>query len=220
MYSSGGPVPILFLPAAQDQTRPRPNHSHLLAAAPFWPFLLNYYHFSSSSEHFPNSLQTIPTHDRRRPSRIIQHHNTSQRFLSVAIISHNGRLNARLSLSLRAPPRASSSFPHQTEERLLPQIPLCRSAVTADQTFAMEPQQPQPHNHNRNSQLPHLQSVLPPHIPSRTANSTPISSPGLFSPGNPRSNMSLPPQPVSEGTTPAPTHSPYLHPLQTHKVRE
>lgn len=32
--------------------------------------------------------------------------------------------------------------------------------------------------------------------------------------------MSLPPQTVSEGTTPAPTHSPYLHPLQTHRVRE
>ncbi|KAJ4403743.1 hypothetical protein N0V82_010603 [Gnomoniopsis sp. IMI 355080] len=57
--------------------------------------------------------------------------------------------------------------------------------------------------------------------PARTANSTPISSPGLFSPANPRATMSLPSsQPASENTTPAVQHSPFLHPLQTHKVRE
>ncbi|CAN8103447.1 unnamed protein product [Discula destructiva] len=64
-----------------------------------------------------------------------------------------------------------------------------------------------------------LNTLHPPH--AQTASSTPVSSPGLFSPVNPRATMSLPSsQPVSEGTTPAVQHSPYLHPLQTHKVRE
>ncbi|KAI0484221.1 kinase-like protein [Xylariaceae sp. FL0804] len=61
---------------------------------------------------------------------------------------------------------------------------------------------------------------LIPSVPSRTANSTPISSPGLFSPSNPRPN-NLPPQSASDASTPnAVASSPYLHPLQTHRVRE
>lgn len=72
--------------------------------------------------------------------------------------------------------------------------------------------QPQPHN------------LLPPTLPqnpSLTTSSTPVSSPGLFSPSNPRTTMSLPPsQSVSEGTTPAALNSPFLHPLQNHRVRE
>ncbi|KAJ0125072.1 hypothetical protein J7T55_006416 [Diaporthe amygdali] len=60
-----------------------------------------------------------------------------------------------------------------------------------------------------------------PQNPSLTASSTPVSSPGLFSPSNPRTTMSLPPsQSVSEGTTPAALNSPFLHPLQNHRVRE
>ncbi|KAI1769129.1 kinase-like protein [Hypoxylon sp. FL1150] len=59
-----------------------------------------------------------------------------------------------------------------------------------------------------------------PAIPSRTANSTPISSPGLFSPTNPRPHV-LPVYSASEASTPVPmATSPYLHPLQRHKVRE
>ncbi|EAA27566.1 serine/threonine protein kinase [Neurospora crassa OR74A] len=95
----------------------------------------------------------------------------------------------------------------------------------------MEPQQPtQQPSMSSSSQTPTqhhprpLHPFLPPmasQIPHRTANSTPVSSPGLFSPSIPRSNMSLSGQPSSENTTPAPTlHSPYLHPLQSHKVRE
>lgn len=74
--------------------------------------------------------------------------------------------------------------------------------------------------------LPQLQphnTLAPTHLqhPSLTASSTPISSPGLFSPSNPRTAMSLPPsQSVSEGTTPAALNSPFLHPLQNHRVRE
>ncbi|KAH8892001.1 kinase-like protein [Thozetella sp. PMI_491] len=89
----------------------------------------------------------------------------------------------------------------------------------------MEPQQPsaQPSQPSRPSH-PQLHTMVPPppsSIPSRTANSTPASSPGLFSPTNPRANLSLPIQPLSEGTTPtAGLDSPYLHPLQGHKVRE
>ncbi|KUI67815.1 Serine/threonine-protein kinase ssp1 [Cytospora mali] len=57
--------------------------------------------------------------------------------------------------------------------------------------------------------------------PSRTASSTPVSSPGLFSPASLRAVMSLPPShSASEGTTPAAAQSPFLHPLQTHRVRE
>ncbi|XXG97437.1 hypothetical protein Hte_003738 [Hypoxylon texense] len=75
------------------------------------------------------------------------------------------------------------------------------------------------------------QSTQPPHpptdnnptlpaIPSRTANSTPISSPGLFSPTNSRPNA-FPVYSASEASTPvAMAASPYLHPLQNHRVRE
>ncbi|KAI3330108.1 hypothetical protein F4824DRAFT_352307 [Ustulina deusta] len=70
-----------------------------------------------------------------------------------------------------------------------------------------------PHPSTTNN-TPHL-----PAIPSRTANSTPVSSPGLFSPTNLRSNVF--PHPASDASTPAAvTSSPYLHPLQSHKVRE
>ncbi|KAK1832779.1 Serine/threonine-protein kinase ssp1 [Podospora conica] len=59
---------------------------------------------------------------------------------------------------------------------------------------------------------PHLQNILP---PSRSANSTPASSPGLFTPSHPRPNMSFPPQSASD----AAAHSyPTLHALQqSHK---
>ncbi|KAK3944515.1 Serine/threonine-protein kinase ssp1 [Diplogelasinospora grovesii] len=85
----------------------------------------------------------------------------------------------------------------------------------------MEPQQPHPQSRPSH---PHLHNILPPPLsqpPYRTSNSTPVSSPGLFSPSLPRPNMSLASQPGSEGTTPlGATNSPYLHPLQSHRVRE
>ncbi|KAI0014592.1 hypothetical protein F4780DRAFT_788908 [Xylariomycetidae sp. FL0641] len=70
------------------------------------------------------------------------------------------------------------------------------------------------------NQLPHLQTANNPHlIPSRSSSSTPITS-GLFSPIHPRPNA-LPMQPASDAPTPsAALSSPYLHPLQNHKVRE
>ncbi|QYT03734.1 Serine/threonine protein kinase [Trichoderma simmonsii] len=56
-------------------------------------------------------------------------------------------------------------------------------------------------------------------LPLRTANSTPTASPGLFSPVARHAHM--PTQSFSESNTPAPLFdSPYLHPLQTHRVRE
>ncbi|CAJ2510795.1 Uu.00g064200.m01.CDS01 [Anthostomella pinea] len=80
----------------------------------------------------------------------------------------------------------------------------------------MDPQQPQP-------QRPYLAAGNNPTLltnPSRTANSTPMSSPGLFSPSNPR-QTAFPPHAASEASTPAPVlSSPYLHPLQNHRVRE
>ncbi|UPK98622.1 hypothetical protein LCI18_009557 [Fusarium solani-melongenae] len=55
-------------------------------------------------------------------------------------------------------------------------------------------------------------------MPLRTANSTPMSSPGLFSPSASRQNLVTS---VSENNTPPGyTQSPLLHPLQMHKVRE
>ncbi|KAI0444475.1 hypothetical protein F4803DRAFT_560839 [Xylaria telfairii] len=79
----------------------------------------------------------------------------------------------------------------------------------------MDPHQTQrPHLSTANN-TPHL-----PAIPSRTANSTPVSSPGLFSPTNPRPNA-FPLYSTSDASTPAAAvSSPYLHPLQGHKVRE
>ncbi|OAQ69748.1 serine/threonine-protein kinase ssp1 [Pochonia chlamydosporia 170] len=77
----------------------------------------------------------------------------------------------------------------------------------------VEPSAPQPlHTH-----FPQSTS-----LPLRTASSTPVSSPGLFSPTASRHNLnSLPYTSVSECNTPAPIgSSPFLHPLQTHRVRE
>ncbi|KAL2155554.1 hypothetical protein VTH82DRAFT_296 [Thermothelomyces myriococcoides] len=88
----------------------------------------------------------------------------------------------------------------------------------------MEPQQSSQSTFHR---PPHsrLHSIFPPaqsHLAQhRTANSTPVSSPsGLFSPSMPRPNMTFPSQPGSETATPGGLNSPYLHPLQGHKVRE
>ncbi|KAI1124162.1 kinase-like protein [Nemania abortiva] len=73
-------------------------------------------------------------------------------------------------------------------------------------------------------QRPHLSTTCnTPHlpaIPSRTANSTPAPSPGLFSPTNIRSGAF--PYSLSDVSTPAAAaaSSPYLHPLQGHTVRE
>ncbi|KAI1780757.1 kinase-like protein [Hypoxylon cercidicola] len=79
----------------------------------------------------------------------------------------------------------------------------------------MDPQQPTQSLHPSTDDNTTL-----PAIPSRTANSTPISSPGLFSPTNPRPNA-FPVHSASEASKPvAMAVSPYLHPLQKHKVRE
>lgn len=97
-------------------------------------------------------------------------------------------------------------------------------ASVFDHALNMEhPASDPPAQHQPQPQLqPH--NTLPPthpQNPSLTTNSTPVSSPGLFSPSNPRTAMSLPPaQSVSEGTTPAALNSPFLHPLQNHRVRE
>ncbi|KAG5952459.1 hypothetical protein E4U53_000801 [Claviceps sorghi] len=82
------------------------------------------------------------------------------------------------------------------------------------------PQQPQ----SRTPQEPlTLHAPLPQSasMPLRTTNSTPLSSPGLFSPTPSRNTFSLPYTSISECNTPAPTgRRPWLHPLQTHRVRE
>ncbi|KAH7133130.1 hypothetical protein B0J13DRAFT_93882 [Dactylonectria estremocensis] len=67
---------------------------------------------------------------------------------------------------------------------------------------------------------PPLYTHLPPSasMPLRTANSTPMSSPGLFSPSGSRQNLYTS---VSECNTPINLGgSPLLHPLQMHRVRE
>ncbi|KAK1990277.1 kinase-like protein [Colletotrichum falcatum] len=77
----------------------------------------------------------------------------------------------------------------------------------------MEPQHP-PHQRNH-------PSLLQPVLPLRSSASTPSPSPGLFSPSNPRPKMNFPVHPSSDSNTPSvETSSPYLHPLQNHKVRE
>ncbi|KND94306.1 Serine/threonine-protein kinase ssp1 [Tolypocladium ophioglossoides CBS 100239] len=75
--------------------------------------------------------------------------------------------------------------------------------------------------HQQHPAQPPLHALLPPSasLPMRTANSTPMSSPGLFSPTP--SSRHLQTTFISESNTPAPIlGSPYLHPLQTHRVRE
>ncbi|KAL2157831.1 hypothetical protein VTH06DRAFT_5100 [Thermothelomyces fergusii] len=88
----------------------------------------------------------------------------------------------------------------------------------------MEPQQSsQPPSHRPSHSR--LHSILPPapsHLAQhRTANSTPVPPPpGLFSSSMPRPNTVFPSQSASETATPGGLSSPYLHPLQGHKVRE
>ncbi|KAL7926380.1 kinase-like protein [Trichoderma austrokoningii] len=78
----------------------------------------------------------------------------------------------------------------------------------------MDAQQPQPKS-ALYTQLSQLSS-----LPLRTASSTPTTSPGLFSPVA-RHAHRIPTSSLSESNTPAPLFdSPYLHPLQTHRVRE
>ncbi|UKZ81832.1 hypothetical protein TrVFT333_009608 [Trichoderma virens FT-333] len=73
--------------------------------------------------------------------------------------------------------------------------------------------QPQP----KPALLAHLSQLQS--LPLRTANSTPTASPGLFSPVARHGHM--PTSSFSESNSPAPLFdSPYLHPLQTHRVRE
>jgi serine/threonine protein kinase len=75
------------------------------------------------------------------------------------------------------------------------------------------PAPPYPHPHY--SSIPHSASLA-----LKTNQSTPASSPGLFSPTALRHN-NLPPTSLSESNSPAPElGTPYLHPLQSHKVRE
>ncbi|OAA78604.1 Calcium/calmodulin-dependent/calcium-dependent protein kinase [Akanthomyces lecanii RCEF 1005] len=70
--------------------------------------------------------------------------------------------------------------------------------------------------HDRPSAGPLAQSAS---MPLRTASSTPVSSPGLFSPTPSRHILHA--SSMSESNTPAPPPGgPFLHPLQTHKVRE
>ncbi|KAK2062059.1 kinase-like protein [Colletotrichum caudatum] len=84
----------------------------------------------------------------------------------------------------------------------------------------MESQQP----HQRNNPHPHLQSLaqpIPNALPLRSSASTPMTSPGLFSPSNPRPRMNFPVHSSSDSNTPSVgKSSPFLHPLQDHKVRE
>ncbi|KAI5864084.1 kinase-like protein [Durotheca rogersii] len=75
-----------------------------------------------------------------------------------------------------------------------------------------------PHQHRQPSPLHTDNSPSFASFPSRTASSTPISSPGLFSPANPRSHSLT--HSASDASTPAALASPYLHPLQNHRVRE
>ncbi|KAG5997192.1 hypothetical protein E4U43_002702 [Claviceps pusilla] len=88
----------------------------------------------------------------------------------------------------------------------------------------MDSSQTPQHSQSRTPQEPPtLHAPLPQSasMPLRTASSTPISSPGLFSPTPSRHNLHLPYTSLSECNTPAPTgRRPWLHPLQTHRVRE
>ncbi|KAI1106378.1 kinase-like protein [Jackrogersella minutella] len=79
----------------------------------------------------------------------------------------------------------------------------------------MDPQQPAQPLHVVTDHTPIL-----PTVPSRTTNSTPVSSPGLFSPTNSRPDVFLV-HSASDVLTPAAIMaSPYLHPLHNHRVRE
>ncbi|KAL2755326.1 hypothetical protein ACRALDRAFT_2121887, partial [Sodiomyces alcalophilus JCM 7366] len=81
--------------------------------------------------------------------------------------------------------------------------------------------QRQVEDRRRAFQHPSLHHIIPLSStpPPRTASSTPMTSPGLFSPG-PRPGFANPSASNSNTPTGETTNSPYLHPLQHHKVRE
>lgn len=126
------------------------------------------------------------------------------------------------------PLKCSSSDVH--DSWLLPALPLGRphDNQNVDSTLAPDNHQSdimeQSQNtaelpswpHDRPSAGPLAQSAS---MPLRTASSTPVSSPGLFSPTPSRHIFHA--SSMSESNTPAPpAGGPFLHPLQTHKVRE
>ncbi|CAH0032745.1 unnamed protein product [Clonostachys rhizophaga] len=78
------------------------------------------------------------------------------------------------------------------------------------------------HHHLHRPSQPQLFTHFPPAatLQLRTSHNTPASSPGLFSPSTHRNPLLPPPTSLSESTSPAPGNHPYLHPLQTYKVRE
>ncbi|ATY61121.1 serine threonine [Cordyceps militaris] len=177
---------------------------------------------------FPPSLpsQLFPTTSTSLSIISIHHHNHAfpepPRFLIPTLPTHLAELSNNVPLSPRLrtfttpgcfPPRLSPG--HKINQNV-------DSSLSRDdyQSTMME----QPNNsaepplwpHERSSAGPLAQSAS---MPLRTASSTPVSSPSLFSPTPSRHILHT--SSMSESNTPAPPPGgPFLHPLQTHKVRE
>lgn len=117
---------------------------------------------------------------------------------------------------LQQPPLQQRSSPPPAPPTTMTAAPQPTAAMTTTSS------QQQLHQH---PVQPHLFTHLPPstQLPVRTSNSTPLQSPGLFSPNISRHNLNQ--TSFSEATSPLPepNEAPFLHPLhplQHYKVRE
>lgn len=120
-----------------------------------------------------------------------------------------------LAIAPRQPPKARLARPQHVDST--DEDPLLYG-VTMDSSHRPQLQQSQAPQEPMTLHAPLPQSVS---MPLRTANSTPISSPGLFSPTASRQSLTHPHTSLSECNTQAPMGKrPWLHPLQTHRVRE
>lgn len=166
-----------------------------------------------SSSSLPNS--SLPPH--LSPRRQLS--STPRNSLNWTPIIHRRYIHPTSS----CPPRCSSSDVHDIccclAPRRLHHQNVDSSLPHDNQSAIMEPSQPNDQPlwpHDRPSAGPLAQSAS---MPLRTASSTPVSSPGLFSPSPSRHVLHA--TSMSESNTPAPPPGgPFLHPLQTHKVRE
>ncbi|KAF4984534.1 hypothetical protein FZEAL_310 [Fusarium zealandicum] len=159
---------------------------------------------------------------------------SSSIFATLCIIQWHNKsfVTTTVAFTTSRPASASPLRPVQNVES--PNLALLKSPIMdPSQHHHYHHHHPHRHHHKSLSQQQSSASLsttnrgTPPlhtHLPSsasmplRTANSTPMSSPGLFSPSGSRQNLVTS---VSENNTPPGyTQSPLLHPLQMHKVRD
>ncbi|KAK8094201.1 hypothetical protein PG997_000886 [Apiospora hydei] len=142
----------------------------------------------------PGWMARMPTHQRQDPSSLLDFKNeTATNAFPQALTSSPTRFS---SASERFDDDAAEYLPHRN------------GAAINFPTGATAPSK-------HKDRIPF---AIPSPLPD--CEQHPVSSPGLFSPNNPRPALNFPTHSASDASTPVAMNSPYLHPLQNHRVRE